>query len=64
MAELGESDGLARIIRDVCHIASGYRLNSQGNRTRISRTEQTDIARALCLDMGWDWNRERSDVVS
>ncbi len=63
MAET-EDDGLARVKRAVCHIALGYRLNAHGARKRISRDQQTDIARAVCLKMGWSWvGQEDGDTI-
>ncbi len=58
MAEPDEDGGLARIKRDVSRIACGYRLNRKGHRTGVSKGEQMNIARTLCVDMGWPFKWE------
>lgn len=60
MAEF-DAEELARIKRDVRHIAIGYKLNHAGRKQRITRDEQRNIARALCVDMGWPFKWEGGD---
>ncbi len=54
---------LARIKHDVRLIATGYKLNHAGRKQRTTRDEQRDIARKLCVDMGWPFKWEGGHVV-
>jgi hypothetical protein len=58
MAEPDEDGRLARVKRGVCRIAIGHKLNRNGRKQRITRDEQRDIARAICLEMGWPFKWE------
>jgi uncharacterized OB-fold protein len=38
-------------------IAADHETTAGGHRRRLSRAEQTTLAREVCLSMGWEWSR-------
>ncbi len=53
----------ARIKRDDRQMAIGYKINPKGHNQRVTRDELRDIARKLCVDMGWSFKLGGPDVV-